>query len=43
MKWKAFKSTEIEIGVVSQGKVFRTLPDSEIEERLNSISERSDS
>ncbi len=37
-----FKGTEIEVAVVSQGKRFRVLGESEIEERLNSISEKSD-
>jgi len=37
-----FKSNEIEIGVVSVGNKFRILREDEIEERLNSISERSD-
>jgi 20S proteasome subunit alpha 1 len=38
-----FKSTEIEVGVVSSGEKFRVLAETEIEERLNAISERSDS
>lgn len=38
-----FKSTEIEVGVVSVGSKFRVLKEDEIEERLNSISEKSDS
>lgn len=37
-----FKSTEIEVGVITLGNKFRTLSEEEIEERLNSISERSD-
>lgn len=37
-----FKSTEIEVGVVSKGSKFRLLGEGEIEERLNAISERSD-
>ena len=37
-----FKSTEIEVGVVTLGQKFRTLGEDEIEERLNSISESSD-
>ena len=37
-----FKSTEIEIGVTTMNQTFRTLKESEIEERLNAISERSD-
>jgi 20S proteasome subunit alpha 1 len=37
-----FKGSEIEIGVVAAGKRFRMLTQEEIEERLNSISERSD-
>lgn len=38
-----FKSTEIEVGVVTVGSKFRVLKEDEIEERLNSISEKSDS
>lgn len=38
-----FKSSEIEVGVISKGGKFRTLKDEEIEERLNAISEKSDS
>jgi 20S proteasome subunit alpha 1 len=37
-----FKSSEIEVGVVSDGKKFRVLSDHEVETRLNSISEKSD-
>ena len=37
-----FKGSEIEIGVVSKSKKLRKLNEEEIEERLNSISERSD-
>lgn len=37
-----FKSTEIEVGVISVGKRFRVLGESELEERLNAISERSE-
>ncbi len=37
-----FKSSEIEVAVVSQGKRFRVLGEAEIEDRLNSISEKSD-
>lgn len=37
-----FKSTEIEVGVVSSGKRFRKLTEEEVEERLTVISERSD-
>ena len=37
-----FKSTEIEVAVVSVGKKFRVLTDAQLEERLNAISERSD-
>ena len=37
-----FKSSEIEVGVISMGNKFRTLSEDEIEERLNSIAERSD-
>lgn len=37
-----FKSTEIEVGVVSLGKKFRVLGEDEIEERLNSITEKAD-
>lgn len=38
-----FKSTEIEVAVVTKGKKFRVLTDLEIDERLTSISEKSDS
>ena len=38
-----FKSSEIEVGVMSAGQKFRTLGEDEIEERLNAISEKSDS
>ena len=38
-----FKSTEIEVGIVSVGSKFRVLKEDEIEERLNSIAEKSDS
>lgn len=38
-----FKSTEIEVAVVSTGGKFRKLREEEIEERLNAITERSDS
>lgn len=37
-----FKGTEIEVGVITKGKRFRVLSEVEIEERLNSISEKSD-
>lgn len=37
-----FKSSEIEVGMVTSGGKFRVLGDEEIEERLNAISERSD-
>jgi 20S proteasome subunit alpha 1 len=37
-----FKSTEIEVAVVSEGKRFRVLNETEIEVRLNAISEKSD-
>eukprot|EP01034_Spumella_vulgaris_P024941 gene24941-31341_t len=37
-----FKSAEIEVAVVSEGKRFRVLSEAEIEERLNAISEKSD-
>jgi 20S proteasome subunit alpha 1 len=37
-----FKSTEIEVAVVSRGKKLHKLGEDEIEERLNAISERSD-
>lgn len=37
-----FKSSEIELAVVSRGKKLRKLTEDEIEERLNAISERSD-
>lgn len=38
-----FKGTEIEVAVVSCGSKFRVLTESEVEERINAISERSDS
>ena len=38
-----FKSSEIEVGVVSVGSKFRVLKEEEIEERLNAIAEKSDS
>ena len=37
-----FKSSEIEVAVISAGKKLRTLTEEQIEERLNAISERSD-
>ena len=37
-----FKSNEIEVGVVSEGKKFRVLSEQEIEARVNSISEKSE-
>jgi 20S proteasome subunit alpha 1 len=37
-----FKSHEIEVGVISEGKKFRVLKDNEIEARVNSISEKSE-
>lgn len=37
-----FKSTEIEVAVVAAGQKFRVLTDEQIEERLNSISDKSD-
>ena len=37
-----FKSTEIEVAVVTTGNKFRVLTDEQIEERLNSISDKSD-
>ena len=37
-----FKSSEIEIVVAGSGKIFRTLQETEIETRLNAISERDD-
>ena len=37
-----FKSSEIEIGVISAGKKFRLLSEEEIETRLTAVSERSD-
>lgn len=37
-----FKPQEIEVGVVSSGGKFRVLGEEEIDERLNAISERSD-
>jgi 20S proteasome subunit alpha 1 len=38
-----FKGSEVEVGVVTSDKRFRMLTQEEIEERLNAISERSDS
>ena len=38
-----FKSSEIEVGLISKGGKFKTLSNDEIEERLNAISEKSDS
>jgi 20S proteasome subunit alpha 1 len=37
-----FKSTEVEMGVVSKGKKFRVLKEIEIEERINVIAEKSE-
>lgn len=37
-----FKSSEIEVGVIADGKKFRLLNEADIEARLNSISEKSD-
>ena len=37
-----FKNNEIEVGVISRGGKFRVLQEAEMEERLNAISERSD-
>ena len=37
-----FKSTDIEVAVVTTGNKFRVLTDEQIEERLNSISDKSD-
>lgn len=37
-----FKGSEIEVGVVSKDNKFRVLTDVQIEERVNSISEKSD-
>jgi 20S proteasome subunit alpha 1 len=37
-----FKSTEIEVAVVSTGHKFKVLTEEQIEERLNSISDKSD-
>ena len=37
-----FKSHEIEVGVISDGKKFRVLKDNEIEARVNAISEKSE-
>jgi 20S proteasome subunit alpha 1 len=37
-----FKSTEIEVGIISNDEKFRILSDEEIEARLTSISENSD-
>jgi len=38
-----FKSNEVEVAVVSAGKKFHVLTEQEVEERLNAISEKSDS
>lgn len=38
-----FKSTEIEIGVISNGSRFKVLSEEEIEMRLTAISEKTDS
>jgi 20S proteasome subunit alpha 1 len=38
-----FKSQEIEVGCISSGGKFRVLSEDEVEERLNAISEKSDS
>jgi len=38
-----FKSSEIEVGCISSGGKFRVLAEAEIEERLNAISEKTDS
>ena len=38
-----FKSSEIEVGVISLGERFRVLPEDEIEARLAAISEKTDS
>ena len=38
-----FKSNEIEVGVITQGKKYRVLTEHQVEERLTSISEKSDS
>ena len=38
-----FKGSEIEVGVAAEGKSFRMLTQDDIEDRLNAISERSDS
>eukprot|EP01038_Epipyxis_sp_PR26KG_P014258 gene14258-19132_t len=37
-----FKSTEIEVGVMTKGKKFRVLTEEQIDERLTSISEKTD-
>ncbi len=37
-----FKSTEIEVAVVSAGKRFRVLGEAEVDERLSSIADKSD-
>ncbi len=37
-----FKSSEIEVGVVTKGNRFKVLSEQEIDERLNVISEKSD-
>ncbi len=37
-----FKSNEIEVGVITEGKNFRVLSDHEVEARLSAISEKSE-
>ena len=37
-----FKSSEIEVAVITAGKKFHVLTEEEIEERLNAISEKAD-
>lgn len=37
-----FKNTEIEVGVITQDSKFRKLTEEQIDERLNAISEKSD-
>lgn len=37
-----FKGTEVEIGVVTKGKKYRVLTETEIEERVNAIQDKAD-
>lgn len=37
-----FKGTEVEVGVIAQGKKYRVLSDAEVEVRVNAIQEKSD-